>query len=291
MNKKIIILLSFLIIFTGCEANYEINLNEKTFVDKLIFNENNQSVLSETGEDSYSNKVNDLISNKLFLENSHNKYEPLKDSEGDYIDIVGYYDIQKNSTNGLGATVSGKFDYYSLDTSTSFNHCFDNFLVTTEEKMTSFETKGDFTCFTKYPLLDKTTIKIISKNITESNADQKQNGTHVWILNKDNYQNKTIKFIVDKLPIEKKQIDVPPEPAKPEDEIYYVLDDDDNLEDKDDIIENPTIKPNNTPNKTEEPLIAKKQNKNVMLLVIICVIVISSILGFAYFKYRKNNKI
>lgn len=290
-TKKIIILIFALLLISGCDANYEIDLNQEIFNEKLTINETSNIVLNERGEGSYTQKIEDLLAKGLYIQYSYNFQENLEENNKDRENYFAKYDIVKNNSNGLGVTITGKNDYYEMDPSTTFNSCFEKVEMIAKGKNVAFKTVGDFNCYKQFKYLNNVSIKVISNNFLSSNADSEYSDYHIWNFTKDNYVGKIISFEIKDLPM----IDLF---YNPEDEESSLDEDGNSSSDKSsskDVVsdaEGNTIEDDTEDDisSTKEDIINKSKNKQTLLIIII--IIITCLFGvLMYYKYRKNNKI
>ena len=172
---KIIILLAFLILFTGCSAtvnynidngisqNMTITLNSSERSSKTVYNLALESV--ERVE-----KTTEMLSEFTFSDTE--SYSTLK--------------IQKKSS----------MSDYKFDNALAM--CYDTVLFSNANNMLSISTDNIATCFSNYPMLDELTINLTTDyKVLENNADEVNNNVYTWKITKNNYTNKKIKLRVD----------------------------------------------------------------------------------------------
>lgn len=270
--KKISLIL-LLILISGCKANYEINLNDDFFQEKLTFIETRDNVIHSN---DYRQKLNRFLENGLYTISEENFL--------DYVEDGTKYTINKIETNGLGAEIIGITPKSLLTETTIVNVCFNNIKITTKDKKTKIETSKDFSCFDSYSLLEEVKVKVISNNILVSNADLKEHDNHVWIFTKENYKDKNIKLEINNLPDyipEKKE-----STSKPKEEPKQ------NLEKKeDDPKSNYQEKDRSSSNIIKEKIVDEKNKSKLLIILGSTLIIIAIFIIYIYFRQRKINKI
>lgn len=169
---KLVFLLLIVLLISGCEVKYNIKLDNGKISEEIII------PYDSTYDDSYSN---------------------------DY-----YYDVingKKYSSNieSIGGTKkfvlrSKKVDITNLTNNDLYDFCYDSINVLLEDNIYYIGTSANFKCMT-YDYLDIDTfeLNIITYNrVIKSNADKNKLNTYTWILNRDNFNNKNITFVVSK---------------------------------------------------------------------------------------------
>ncbi len=173
--KKIFLLLITLLLLTGCKATYEINFDESINEEIRIYTENSN------------------IQNAT-QKQSENFYEQLDDWERAY----EYYKKEMyNDLEYTGYKYTDSFNYKEYDALTQLRKCYEDFAFSKNDFI-ELKTSNEFLCASYYTGVESLELRINSKyNIINSNADQKDGNTHIWLINKTNYKNKPIILKID----------------------------------------------------------------------------------------------
>lgn len=183
--KKILTLVTFLILFTGCDVEYNLVIdNKKRVIEDAIFLQDNENILK------YSATIDEFIYNREqenFLNSSY-QYERVYESDKSGLNI-------KNSYNSLEDYVNSKI----------YKRLFEDAQIISDKKFYSFTTFGDYYRNSVFstPLeatyrynIDKITVNIKFYNVVDShNADKvdEKNNVYTWYLESSNL-NEQIKF-------------------------------------------------------------------------------------------------
>ena len=169
--KKICLLLLVLLL-TGCNSDYEIELNSKSVKENIKININSDELSDYTAEASIGDDASFLIDNDInpLINNSDVIYEKeIKDTD-------------------LGKEVTLKYTFGPDDFknySYFLNNCFEN--VRFDYKGDSYEINlsGNFYCLYG----DEVNIKIKSDNAIKNANGKKDGSSYVWTIDKSNYEN------------------------------------------------------------------------------------------------------
>ena len=195
---KKILFLFLIIISTGCEAEYNIeinnNINLKETItikeeNKEIFNKKN-TLLYNLTPNEYS-KTNLKWPTSVYKDDEVNPYEPIR------LDNTKYY-TKTNISNykTLGVIYSFNHNQNKYNETAIINKCYD-FKYNKINDVITFETISSFKCFDEYKLLDKLTINVDTTcKVNIENSDKKENNRYTWYITKDKYDKK-IKFEID----------------------------------------------------------------------------------------------
>jgi len=192
---KRILLIFFIIILTGCEAEYNIeidnNINLKETItikeeNKDLFNKKNNSLYNLTPKEYLETNLKWPTS--VYKEDEVNPYEPIR------LDTTKYYTKTNISTyKELGAIYSFNHNQNRYNETDIINKCYD-FKYNKTNDVINFETISSFKCFKEYKMLDKLTINLNTTcKVTLENSDKKEKNKYIWYITKDNY-NKKIQF-------------------------------------------------------------------------------------------------
>lgn len=175
--KKLSIIFLFIFFLTGCDVNYNLELKDNKFNEKVEFIlPNNYDTSSER---------NELLNSDLYINyNKKIKYAKEVIKKKDY----------------------WKFNYtykYTFEEFKSYNHmnkCYEYNEFFEEENKYYIMTAPKFECKVyDYREADNVIISFKTNHkVIEHNADEVTKGVYKWIINDDNYQNKPIKLIISK---------------------------------------------------------------------------------------------
>lgn len=198
MKKKIILLFVMMLITSGCEIEYNLeingdNYNENTTVigNTLDASENLTELKSKVLYDEYMPKPIPLFNDSVIQSESN---EPI---EG-----VLYYEKEDLADeNIVGVQFNGTFDSNNINNSTIINYAYGNFEIIDNENQIAITTDKKFKLFDQQPNLDKVIINIKTNyKVIESNADEVNNNIYTWNINKNNYTDKPINIVMEKHP-------------------------------------------------------------------------------------------
>ena len=180
--KKILILLILMISLTGCEAVYNLDINNNTFTEELILTTNDKRSKSQK-------TVNVALKSKIPVDDNY--YKPEVNFKQNNLK---YYQISKIDTdNELGARYKANLTKEEYLTSTLVKEHFPNFKLNETGNIISLNLGKKENIFDNYPDLDKLTINItINNKVTKHNADGVNNNIYTRNLTKDNYNKKEI---------------------------------------------------------------------------------------------------
>ena len=152
--KKILILLILMISLTGCEAVYNLDINNNTFTEELVLTTNDKSSKSQK-------TVNVALKSKIPVDDNY--YKPEVNFKQNNLK---YYQISKIDTdNELGARYKANLTKEEYLTSTLVKEHFPNFKLNETGNIISLNLGKKENIFDNYPDLDKLTINI-TINIT-----------------------------------------------------------------------------------------------------------------------------
>lgn len=175
--KKIILLVTLIFILTGCQSTYEINFTEQNIKEEITISTENKNIKNAT--QTTINKVNEEI---MTWEENYEFYNKIRFSTDE---ITGYkytYD----------------FSYDQYNVLSQLGKCYDE-LTLENDNIITLKTSKEFICSEYHPNVKQVLLTIKSDyKILSSNADTKNDNTHIWIINKSNYKNKPISIKIDK---------------------------------------------------------------------------------------------
>lgn len=173
MLKKILMIVVLIILTTGCNFRYEIDITNNKVTEKRTFLINNNEV--------ENNDVKETIRKKI------SKY-----SINDDMMIAPSTKIIKEETmSGYQTIMSSNLSEYK--NSDILSACYTSYNVISENSKIYLTTGRQFTCFKDFNELQEVEI-ILSTNhkVLEHNADEVKGSKYIWYINKQNSQNKPI---------------------------------------------------------------------------------------------------
>lgn len=167
--KKILSLL-ILLLFTGCSATYEINLNASN-IEEITSIHADKKVI----EDSSEYHGYDTVDNTLIQEGyaySLAKFEKDLKIDREFLEDDLHYSYQYFQKK--------KIEDYHKDSLVS--ECYDKIDIQYNDQLT-IKTSDTFRCFEKYGYLEEVEVKINSDlEYVETNADIWGDGTYTWYI-------------------------------------------------------------------------------------------------------------
>ena len=199
-NLKIFTLITLLILtLSGCTIEYNVTISEENATEEIVVN----------------NFTVETFPTPAFID-AQGASETNEEVEG-----VEYYDISYRNNNTY---FNYDFSINDYDRSTAVNTCLASFKRDFDgDGNYIINTSSYYSCFDLYPLIEEIVVNVnldtsIYKLI-DSNADSENNGSLVWTITKDNYQNKSIQIIYDLIEDEDPYQENTPEPETPESEV------------------------------------------------------------------------
>ena len=190
--KKLVCLLFLIIFLTGCDAEYNININRSTISEELQIYESDSSKW-DVEVDLFSLSYNKVIENNLNYKLGVFIDEQLADAEEDNPNYTFYKPKKIETKNMLGITYKYDFSTDNYERAYFPNNCFDNFKVYEEKGYITLSTSKGFNCIKEEYGLSNLTINITSKyEVESSNSDTTEGRAHKWMINKNNSSDKNI---------------------------------------------------------------------------------------------------
>ncbi len=195
---KIIVFLSFILLLSGCEAEYNIDINNNNLKETINIKELNIEKFNEKNSLLYNLTPQDYLDTNLkwptpvYKNSELNPYEPIK------LNNIKYY-TKTNISNYkvLGLSLSYNHNQNDYINSDILNKCYDVSYSKTNDKI-HFETISEFKCFDEYKILENVTVNLNTKcNVENENSDNKNINKYTWYITKDNYKSKKINFDVE----------------------------------------------------------------------------------------------
>lgn len=194
MKKKIIFLVLLLLMTSGCEIEYTLDMDNDTYIEKTIAT-GNPEALSEQTVDLTSEVLYDIYKTKPIP--IFNDVILQAESDEKIKDVTYYKTKDLSSNNQYGLQFTGKFNFKDIGKSSLINYVYNDFSISKKDNETTLSTGKKFKLFEQYPNLDKATINIKTKNkVIKNNADTIKNNTYTWYITKENYQNKPMTITI-----------------------------------------------------------------------------------------------
>lgn len=174
MKKKYILLFVLCFLLSGCTYNYELEIYNDTWKEKITINSLDTGINTSPSEYMASKLLE--IDGSLSLLNRKVK------------------DIDNSS---LESTFSGKLDSYETDVSDILS-CYDLYKVNEYDDVITILTSDKFNCFEYYPELEQVTVMIKSNHkLIETNADRVDGYRYYWTIDKVTSDNEKILLKLD----------------------------------------------------------------------------------------------
>lgn len=185
MMKKILII-SILLLLTGCSSEYVIEIKDGKIKEKITINQqvvtnNCKNIESECDDDTGEFALFDYTP---LVVKGDQEYDVTTEENDDQIISVREFD----------------FTYKNYENSTALNTCTSHFNYDQNIFRIVIEAYDFSKCY------QSDTLKLIIKTdniVYKNNADIKENGTYTWIIDEDNAKTKEIEFIVQPFSIKK----------------------------------------------------------------------------------------
>ncbi len=194
MKNKILLILMIAFISTGCQIEYNLNVENDNITESVnVFashsEDENTPFPSINIYDEYSTKPIPLFNDTIIQSESDDKIPG-----ADY-----YKTTDITDDNKFGIKLSGTFNKDNIANSTIINYAYGNFEINQNETRIPITTKANFKLFDQYQNLEKVTINITTEyKVVENNADKVSGHTYTWVIDRKNYNNKPIELIIDK---------------------------------------------------------------------------------------------
>lgn len=183
--KKLIVLISFLILLSGCTVNYNITIDENNIKENIVVEDNITN--GRTKEDIVSFYNNWY---PVYL------YEGVIDDYSVKVDDAVYYNKGNivETENGYNYSYSYNHKIDDYKNSTIWNlYLVNNTLSNTSKNISIYSGKG-MQLFNK-SFIDNLNVSITtSLKVGEHNADRVEGNTYIWEYNLSNYRDKSIEL-------------------------------------------------------------------------------------------------
>jgi hypothetical protein len=176
MRKLRILLLSILLLITtGCDGVYNVEIYNDRYKEDITITENNSN--------NWDDKNENDVSFKTLLDEEYNR-------DNDY-----YVKEKLSSSTVLGLNYKSDFSLESYGSLGIAYRCYDYFSVLDDNDSVTIITSNKNKCYDLYKWLNNITINIKTNHkVLDNNADESQGSTYIWHLNRQNAVDKIIKL-------------------------------------------------------------------------------------------------
>lgn len=187
--KKVILLVTFILLFCGCSATYNLD------IDKLDYSEDVDIYLEKTSINRESVDILKRTSYPAFFSNDFGPEEELVYEKG----IFYERNVIDDGTN-YGINFNYKYTNYNFNDSNIIKSCYQYFtFLPNDDGYRTFLTSKHLLCMDSFPELENVTIRIKTKYIpTYHNADEVEGDTYIWKVDRNNYKNHPISLRLSK---------------------------------------------------------------------------------------------
>ena len=194
MRKKILILLGFVFLTSGCTINYDLSIMDGNYTEKIDSIETN-STYFETNDEGVI-PANEL--KKFYLKQPIPLSEstPMLDDGMGTENDAAYYHVEDISNDSrVGLRFNGYFRSVDLAESRMIDYGYNRFLKATVNDNVILSTGEKLKIFEEYSNLDSVVIKIKTNHkVIKENADKINKNTYIWNVDRNNYSDKSIYF-------------------------------------------------------------------------------------------------
>ena len=181
--KKILILVMFVFLITGCEATYNLSINNFGLNEELQVGTNTE-ILETYDGDNLVNVLNKYNNNNISVY---------------YDDTDTYYKADNYQNNNIyGLKLNHNFRVNEYYRSSMVKKAFKEFNIAVNDDIITMKTSDKCLLFDEYDNLSSLQINIeTSYDIVYSNADYVSGNTYSWFINRGNYKSHGISIIYD----------------------------------------------------------------------------------------------
>ena len=183
--KRILILIVFVLLLTGCKATVDVSIDENKVSEKVTIHEQDTTTY---------NQIKNWDGFPVPLYYDAELESPLWMPNREKESGISYYDVTTDdSQNAIVAT--GNFSLDNYKRSSLVRNCFKLFNIINEDGVTIFSTSKGLICsFDNFDVVVKTPYKIVNSNASSIDSF---NNTYTWNFTKSNRNNISIYFEVD----------------------------------------------------------------------------------------------
>lgn len=180
--KKKLILLTNILLLTGCTCEYNLAIEKNTYKEEIIINGTTKEEISNLNQE-WTIPVNKEEYN-------------IGGDESTVIDTnIDTYNYQLNN-NSL--KLNYDFTKNSIINSSAISVCYNKITVLDYNNSIIISTSPKTNCFNEYPDLTNLTVNItVDKKVTANNADSIKGNVYTWNFTKENASNKAINLTLE----------------------------------------------------------------------------------------------
>ncbi len=176
--KKISILILLIIIITGCQANYNIEINKEKIYETITIETDSNIVTNATQK-----QIDNFTKEKINWEYGYEFYNKER----------------YNTDTKIGYKYTYDFNYTEYNILSQISKCYDEFIIEESNSILTITTSDKFICSEYHKSIPNISINISSEyQIESSNADKQENSIHTWNITQSNYQKKPIQIKINK---------------------------------------------------------------------------------------------
>lgn len=193
--KRVLLIIIMCFLLSGCDVSYDVFITEESINENIgVYTDINTS-------EYYSGS--DL---KLIFNDIDGFYEPIYFNEENYDNFIGgyqngvrYYNVSRYENGNLyGLNFQNVFSHNDFYRSRAIKTCFQELDIQRNDNYYSIRTNNKCNAFDTYSLLNQISIKIKTNlEVISNNADNYADNTYTWIINRENYKNKSVRLILN----------------------------------------------------------------------------------------------
>ena len=196
-KMKILIIIVWVVFFTGCDATYNIEIKDGKIMENFTFEDSNRSKwdIDYFGGKTYADLVSDY--NKMYVPALYSEIigldELAEDRTASLVYGIPYYRkllVATGNQETLGMKFSYDYDLEEYFDSTIANHGVGSFRTEIiDEHILTISSGTSISTLTDNEMLDRLTINIVTNNkVIEHNADKVSYNKYTWIINKSEFE-------------------------------------------------------------------------------------------------------
>lgn len=181
MKKKILFIIGFIFLLTGCSTEYNLNISNDGIKEHTVVTIPDSAIPKKDVNGQVDDRVTPFIENEQypFFGSYENKYKKK---------------VTKKNGN-TKVTLDYKFTHENFKESQVYKGCFSGSEYDVNKNGYSLHLYGNFYCLHG----DKVTVKIKTNNrVLSHNADKVSGNTYIWTIDKDNMLDTNIKIELSK---------------------------------------------------------------------------------------------
>ena len=198
-KKKLLILLLFIFLATGCQAEYNIVIDENTVNEQLLVYETDMNKWNTI-------QGNNVLTYQQYQQEYNNApvgiyyNDQNVDAETGFNPNRQYYTINLlNENNKKGLSLTNNFGINRYVDSYIIRNCFKYINISNQSDTINISTNNELSCMNYIDGLDKITINIKTDyEVLETNANSVNDKTYTWVITKNNYTNSNIYIKINK---------------------------------------------------------------------------------------------